>query len=265
MNSRRLAIALALLVAACGTSQTDKLPGDRSDPIDLHAVALSAGQLDDMARADSAFGTSLFAAAAARQDGNLVMSPASIAIALQMAYAGARGRTAEEMADVLHVAGTSPTKVAAAAAQFLTQLASASKPKGPILSLVNEVWLQDGFPLTTSYRTSMSSGFAAAFRRADFRDNPDRVRQDINNAVDTMQQLDAFGYVHRDGYQVIELPYARDRLAMTLLIPDGSPGPLLRRMTSEGLGALSAGAKPTLLSLHCHGSGSTGPPTRARC
>src|SRR3954454_3213233 len=36
------------------------------------------------------------------QPGNLFLSPASISTALAMAHAGARGRTAEQMARVLH-------------------------------------------------------------------------------------------------------------------------------------------------------------------
>jgi len=312
MRARHLtpfAVCLSLLIAACGTSHPDKLPGDHSKPVDLHSVTLTAAELDDIAAADDAFGRKLFAAAASQADGNIVMSPASIAIALQMAYAGARGTTAAEMARVLHVQGTDPTEVAAAASQLLAHVASASRAKGPILDLVNQVWVQDGFPLTTSYRTAMSSGFGAAFRRADFRNDAESARQDINSAAaaathdrirdvlapglvtkatrlvllnavylqarwfhefsksdtttapfhladgqqvstPTMQQEELFDYVHRDGYQAVVLPYDGGRLAMTLLIPDGPMGPLLRRLRSQGLDALIAGAKTRLLSLH---------------
>ena len=312
MRARRLttfALCLSFLVAACGASHSDRLPGDHSAPVNLRSLRLTANQLDDLASADATFGSELFAAAAGRSNGNIVMSPASIAIALQMAYAGARGRTAAEMAGVLHVPGVDPTEVAAAASQLLAKLRSASKPNGPILSLVNQVWVQDGFPLTTSYQTAMSSGFGAAFRRADFSHDADGARQDINDAVasdthnrirdllapgtldsttrlvltnavylqarwlyeftkaetaprpfhlangtqvttDTMHQQEGFDYVHRDGYQAIVLPYVGGRLAMTVLIPDGSLKALLAKLRTTGVGAMTAGATYTQLSLY---------------
>ena len=50
----------------------------------------------------NAFAADLYAKLAA-QEGNLFFSPFSIDVALAMTYAGARGKTADEMAEVLHL------------------------------------------------------------------------------------------------------------------------------------------------------------------
>jgi serpin B len=180
-----LAIVIALLVSGCGGGST----GKHSDPlpagprVNLRDVRLTAGQLERLAAADATFGTDLLRAVAAQDDSNVVLSPASVAVALQMAYAGARGRTAAEMATVLHVNGLSPTDVAAAAADFLTDLAPLATDKRQLVDIANEIWVQTGFPLTSSYQSAMQSGFGADLRRVDFNGHADAVRQQINAAI----------------------------------------------------------------------------------
>jgi len=56
---------------------------------------------------NNAFASDLYAQLAAK-DGNLFFSPTSIQTALAMAWAGARGQTADEMAKTLHL-DTVPT------------------------------------------------------------------------------------------------------------------------------------------------------------
>ena len=188
MRIRHTSAAAALVVTgvllpACSGGSSPATPPDHSKPVDLQAVSLTSAERRDLAAADDVFGAKLFAAVAGEDDSNVVMSPVSVAIALQMAFAGARGDTAAEMADTLQVGDIAPTDVAAAAAKFLADLAPLADGKHSLLSLVNQVWVQDGFPLTTSYRTAMESGFAAGLRRVDFRDDAAAATQEINDAV----------------------------------------------------------------------------------
>lgn len=190
-RSRRLllvsAAVPALLVGCSGGStggSPHRLPPISEGPrVDLGAVHLTAAQLDALAAADNAFAGELYHAVAADQSGNVVMSPASVAIALQMAYAGARGQTATEMAKALHVTGTSPLDVAAAAARFLRELAPLAADKNELLNIVNKVWVQSGFPLVSGFDTAMRSGFGAGMQRTDFEHRPDAARQAINAAI----------------------------------------------------------------------------------
>lgn len=65
-----------------------------------------------------------------------------------------------------------------------------------------------------------------------------------------MMHLDAtLGYANGDGYQAVTLPYAGGRLAMTVLLPDGSLAALEKRLAEHGLTPLLAGVHPTEVSL----------------
>src|SRR5436305_5803991 len=99
MRTWCLAAATALVVAGCGSSPAP--PAAAPAGADLSHVTLTAAELQGLAASDAAFGTALLRRLQADEPDNLVLSPASIATALQMAYVGARGRTAAEMAAVL--------------------------------------------------------------------------------------------------------------------------------------------------------------------
>ena len=58
-----------------------------------------------LARSSNAFGFDLYHRLR-QKPGNLVMSPASVTTALAMTWGGARGETAAQMREVLHLEGT---------------------------------------------------------------------------------------------------------------------------------------------------------------
>ncbi len=111
--------------------------------------------------------------------GNVVFSPESIATALAMAGTGAAGRTAGQMAEVLHLA--SPGAFGAVGQLQSTiaaeQLAAArGDPEAPTLDLVNGLFLQQGFPLGASFLSGLQGGFGAAPQTVDFEhDSPGAV------------------------------------------------------------------------------------------
>lgn len=67
--------------------------------------------------------------------------------------------------------------------------------------------------------------------------------------VPMMRVTARFGYLRADGYQVVSLPYAGSRLAMTVVLPDGPPRPIEERFAAEGLRALAGGAQGTQVTL----------------
>ena len=177
-----LVVAFALVTGCASSGSGPKAPPSLPS-VDLGRVTLSAAQLDALSAADGLFAGDLYRAVADSEPGNLAMSPASVAIALQMAYAGARGRTAAEMAKALHVTGTAPLDVAAAAATFLRDLAPLATDKRELLSIANNVWVQSGLPLVPTFDTAMCTGFGAGMRRTEFSSDPEGARQSINAAV----------------------------------------------------------------------------------
>jgi serpin B len=68
----------------------------------LAADSKSGGEV--AAKAANAFAIDLYKAIP-KPEGNIIFSPYSVSTALAMAYAGARGRTASQMAKTLHLNG----------------------------------------------------------------------------------------------------------------------------------------------------------------
>jgi len=99
--------------------------------------------------------------------GNLIYSPASIASALAMTEAGARGTTATEMAKVLHL----PADSNLAASQFSSLLASWAQTdaSGPILTVSNRLWVQKDYALVPDYTALTRDKYFAPIDQLDFK------------------------------------------------------------------------------------------------
>jgi serpin B len=184
MNRVALLAVTGLLAIGCGGGSSRSQPAPPGS--DLTKAQLTAAQLSALASADNAFGGELLARVVATgHGGNVVLSPASIATALQMTYVGARGRTAAEMARVLRVTGQSPAQTAAAATRLMSQLAPLANDDRSLLDVVNALWVQSGFTLTPAYAEMMRSGFGADLHRVDFVGHPATAVDAINKAVES--------------------------------------------------------------------------------
>jgi serpin B len=129
-------------------------------------------------QADAAFGTDLYLKLAGT--GNLVFSPASIAAALRMALAGARGDTAAELAAALHLPG--PALLASTGAvDGLAQLAGIRSSDDLTFRAPNIMWLDSALSVRDAYLALLSA--TVSVERCDFRRSPEAARQAINSAV----------------------------------------------------------------------------------
>lgn len=97
----------------------------------------------------SPFAIDLYRRAAAAE-GNVVLSPYSIAIALRMLLAGARGETAGEIARVLGNAS--------------------SAPAADVLS-ANALWIKAGYPFEAAFASTLKRDFDALVEALDFAQN----------------------------------------------------------------------------------------------
>ena len=141
----------------------------------LHAAhAFISGGYERVVRNEpAAFGTDLYQVLA-EGAGDLVFSPSSVAGALQMAWYGARGETAAELARALHLErdaepGTAPAPPhVQGAAVFLAP---------------STAWLQSGFAVRPEFTAQLSRLAGAQLASADFAAAPDRARAGINQAI----------------------------------------------------------------------------------
>jgi len=190
--TRRLAALLALaLVAVTACSPVTGSPGTGA-PVDIGlAIAnapRAAASADDAAAAAAAindFGLELYRAALG-PDENGVVSPASIAIALAMARAGARGETAAQMDEVLRsVAADSNAPWLNALDQALTSRSGtfqdmAGKDVDVALRIANAPFAQRDMTLEPAYLEALAARFGAGVRLVDYKTDTEGVRQAIN-------------------------------------------------------------------------------------
>lgn len=130
----------------------------------------------------NAFGMDLFAQLQSEQGGNLFASPYSAAMALAMAYAGARGETAAQMASVLHLT-QAPAAAESAFGALLNDLNSAGQNGGSLLNVADAMWGQQGFPFQTDFLNTIQSDFQGGLKQVDFANDVEAARQEINDWV----------------------------------------------------------------------------------
>jgi serpin B len=141
-------------------------------------ASTDAGRLRAAATADDAFGADLYRALGAGSR-NTVFSPASIAVALQMALCGARGKTAAQIATALHLDGPE------AAVDGLRLLADELNAAGDDVTLraPNTMWVQAGLPLSPEFTAQLRAAAAVTVQPADFAGAPQEARAQINQLI----------------------------------------------------------------------------------
>ena len=177
---RLLAVLASVIVVGC----TNPAAAVELEKADAPRVAAPSADATLAAAALNAFGLDLLRATKA--NGNAVLSPASIAVALGMARAGARGETAAQMDAVLHdLAGDAhPTWLNALDAALASRTGTFKDANGkdvPVtLRIANAPFAQKGMTLQPDFLTALAERFDAGVRLVDFVGASEPSRQAIN-------------------------------------------------------------------------------------
>jgi serpin B len=193
-------LATFALLAVLGGCNSDR--SDTAAPADANASPTIDGGLvtsllereldpqvptDDMstlASGNAAFAFDLYGKLK-EGDGNLVFSPASISLALAMAYAGAKNSTAAEMATALHFA-LPPDRLHRAFNALDQALASrgqglsGSDGGAMRLTIANSAWLENTFRPLPAFLDTLAVNYGAGLHLVDFIGAPDASRLQIN-------------------------------------------------------------------------------------
>lgn len=173
-----LPLSAVIALAACGSPPP---PPPTPIPVALGVPANAAQLVAD----DDQFGLDLLAATG---QGNIALSPASVAIALQMVESGAKGATATQIAHVLHL--PNPGSAATSAQALLNGLSAAENDTTNTLKVSNTVWTQQNLPVVPAFTRTLGDDFHATLHNADFAHDADGARQAINGTVS--DQTDGF-------------------------------------------------------------------------
>lgn len=229
---------------------------------------------------NTAFAVDLYHRLADDAPGNLFFSPLSLSSALAMTYAGARGETAQQMAEVLHFPPEQEPLHRTFAA--LTREFNAESEDYE-LSVANALWGQKDFEFLKPFVKTLDAYYGAGLNHVDFAADPESVRDRINGWVEDQTggkiqnligpgMLDAltrlvltnavyfkglwaeqfktsdtrdepfyltgdetvtaplmhithkFGYVEKDQFLALEMPYKGHTLSMVVLLPKEKDG-----------------------------------------
>ncbi|MCD4822971.1 MAG: serpin family protein [Phycisphaerae bacterium] len=119
----------------------------------------------------------------AGQKGNVAFSPSSIHTALAMTFAGARGKTATQMADTMHYDKLKGDAFYKAYSRLISKTKPDGKPKFE-LSIANALWLQKGYDFLPAFLKINTKYFQAKLADVDFAHNTEAARQTINKWVE---------------------------------------------------------------------------------
>jgi serpin B len=127
------------------------------------------------------------------REGNIVVSPVSVATALGMVLAGARGQTEQEIATVLHVAGLSRDEAHRAAADLQNDLNGRGEERDFTLSIANRLWAQEDQSILDDFSALIKEHYGADIGRVDFINKPDAAVKQVNAwaARATRNKIDA--------------------------------------------------------------------------
>ena len=160
------------MVASMSNNQSTAADTSKSNP-DVEAVVHASNQFAfDLYRKLSA------------EKGNLFFSPGSISTALDMVYAGAKGDTAEQMAQVLAINGKlEGDTLPEAAGELIRQLNAGGQQGSYQLAVANRLWGQQGFKFLDPFLNLVGKYYGADLEKVDFA-KAEAARKTINTWVE---------------------------------------------------------------------------------
>ena len=182
---RRLVGLFSVVLLVLGSLGPGLGNGCREEVLQPQVGWITEEVLQELVRGNNAFALDLYQELRG-EEGNLFFSPYSVSLALAMAYAGARGETAAEMAQALHF--TLPQEVLHRALGTLNLILTLFPPAGVELDIANAFWGQLGHPFLQGYIDLLSRDYGAEIHLLDFRNTPDACREHINAWVSEKTQ-----------------------------------------------------------------------------
>jgi serpin B len=134
-----------------------------------------------IAEGNNAFTIALYGLLRA-EEGNLFFSPFSIRTAFAMAYGGAKGDTAAQMASVLFFP-SDQTGFHSEMGAFIDDLNSSGGRKY-LLAVANALWGQKGYPFLGEFLKLNKENYRAGLKLVDFENETEQARQTINKWVE---------------------------------------------------------------------------------
>jgi serpin B len=182
-----IVLAVVLLLPLMASVQSAAGEVLKSDKERITSPDVSTSEQASLVEGNSAFAFGLYQALKG-EEGNFFYSPYSISLALAMTYAGARGETAQQMADTLHF--LLEQEMLHPAFNWLdAELASRGEGaegkdgEGFRLNIVNAIWGQKDYEFLSDFLDVLAENYGAGLRILDFINETEQSRVAINDWV----------------------------------------------------------------------------------
>lgn len=173
---------VAILLSACGGGSAPMAESSRAREKNPAVTEADSQSLVD---GNNTFALDLYQSLRS-ENGNLILSPFSISLALAMTYAGARDGTEAQMADVLNFGPQEQLHPAFNALDLALeeQPPNLDKDQEPLqLNIANSVWAEQTFAFLPDFLDTLSVNYGAGVHLPDFINNPEPSRKEINDWV----------------------------------------------------------------------------------
>jgi len=171
-------LVLGILIAGCVEPGPGPSPQgfERADD----SQATEAG-VKELVSGSNQFAFDLYNNLKGEEQGNVFFSPWSIESALGMTYEGAKGQTAQEMEQVLHL----PADDVKRQSSFARLYNLINEPDENFkLSTANSLWTQQDYEFLQQYFETVDNYYKGKVTNVDFETNAEGVRQTINKWVE---------------------------------------------------------------------------------
>jgi len=171
-----LALILILGLTGCGLGEVRANKERIVDP------EVSEADVSALVEDNSAFAFDLYQELK-ETESNLFYSPYSLSLALAMTYAGARGETERQMAEVLHF-DVSQERLHPAFNSLDSELARRDDKREDFrLSIINALWGQKDYTFHDDFLVTLAENYGAGMRLVDYKKSPEDSRLTINDWV----------------------------------------------------------------------------------
>jgi serpin B len=172
---------LSLSLVACGTPAAANIV--KSDKPRVTSPQVSEADQAALVEGNSNFAFLLYNELKANNNGNMFYSPYSISLMMAMAYAGAKGGTAQQISAAMSY-GPDQDKLPAAFDSLSLQLEKYTSDTGNFkLDIVNDIWGQKNYSFMSAYLDVLAQYYGAGLRVLDFMNDPEGARQTINEYI----------------------------------------------------------------------------------
>ncbi|WKZ37812.1 MAG: serpin family protein [Anaerolineales bacterium] len=172
----------SLVLGACGGASAQIAESNFRREIDPN---IPPAEIHNLVEGNNTFALDVYQALRS-ENGNLILSPYSISLALAMTYAGARGETESQLAQTLHFPPQAQVHPAfnALDLELNKKPLNLDKDQEPLqLNIANAVWAEQTFAFLPEFLDTLARNYGAGVRLADFINQPNQERITINNWV----------------------------------------------------------------------------------